>query len=319
MRVGDEDRRAPILDSVRCAIATRVGELNGLELAMVAATLHGDSIPGKDALLVGVAARALELLARDELPPDAVVQVADCLATGAAGTAGVPALLAEASDHQRALALGALRSLSAVGPLSGKTQHLKALGLTTLGAHGTVQLLSMLGLQSDAARSGPVLKAWPGPMEHGPQVRCLLQYHLLLSTRCAGGGAPGSSPEHVHKVVAESERILVSGGTPEAEGTGPGLEAVPLRFPRDRDAEFLALTAVVAAVRREVAEMGANNCNVHGTVMLHASHTPCLSCVGAMVQFRNMFPTVRLAVSFDARPPLALGRGGQGFDELRAV
>ena len=91
------------------------------------------------------------------------------------------------------------------------------------------------------------------------------------------------------------------------------LSSVSLRFPRDRDAEFLALTAIVAAAGRAVEELTADvddtdsqnmdetvniqasvEWNLRGSVHMRVSHTPCLSCVSAMLQFQKKFPDAKI-------------------------
>ncbi|CAE7337296.1 KIF13B [Symbiodinium natans] len=144
-------------------------------------------------------------------------------------------------------------------------------------AYLTTSALQQLGL---GATEGPA-EDWMD--QSTGQVLCSVSYDL----RIPGAGATLREPGRVH----------ASGGRPDADGLDL-LRAVALRFPRDRDAEFLALTSVVAAIRRAVGP-GLEMSEAEGSVRLHASHVPCLSCLGVMVQFREAFPKIELKVSFD--------------------
>lgn len=292
-----------VLGDVHAALAIRAAELNGLELAMVAATLPVGAC-GED-LRAAVSTRATELLARGGLAPDGVVQLVDGLA--AAGVA-VPPPLVEAFERYFAHTLGILQRVALVAHAAETAevlQELATLGLTTLGARGTERLLRTLEVLGEAPEhSGE--DELTGEQDRRPrgrhaaaaeasqQVRCSLQHHLLVSTSAAEGD------EHEHRALAEPGCVVHSGGRPAGGEVGP-LLSVALRFPRDRDAEFLALTKVIIDARQMAAEIGATDggWNLQGSVRLHVSHTPCLSCVAAMLQFRRAFPAVRLGVSFD--------------------
>jgi len=313
------------------ALAARVGELNGLELAMVASALP--SMAGDDdesGLLPAVISRTSTLLVEGRLASEAVVQLREGLLASAAGPAAVPPALREAFEAQAARTAALLRRVSEPGDASQEAvRALPALGLTTLGAQGTADLLRALGLLARGANGVDVrgdgleeegeeededgddepaayLQGVPTLDEEGgdasPQVLCSLRHHLLLSAEQEGGG-------WAHRALSEPGRVLRSGGQPDGDGGSAlalALEPVTLRFARDRDAEFLALSAVLASARRAAQEVGAagGGWKLHGTVRLHVTHTPCLSCVSAMLQLRRLLPDVRLRVSFDAaRPP----------------
>lgn len=88
-------------------------------------------------------------------------------------------------------------------------------------------------------------------------------------------------------------------------GAGPLLRPARLPFPaaavdRARCAEFQLLASLVAqaqtaGVLQNVPRAGAL---VSGTVCLYTTTAPCPSCVGVMVQLQQLFPLVRIAVSF---------------------
>merc|ERR1711879_1105923 len=92
----------------------------------------------------------------------------------------------------------------------------------------------------------------------------------------------GQESSRKHVTLAEEGVLLASGGA--ADEDGAGLKSVTLRFPRCRDAEFLALTALLGNLRRAASEAGASWWDARGRVQLRISQTPCLSCVSAMIQ-----------------------------------
>eukprot|EP00927_Polykrikos_kofoidii_P048040 TRINITY_DN42277_c0_g1_i1.p1 TRINITY_DN42277_c0_g1~~TRINITY_DN42277_c0_g1_i1.p1 ORF type:complete len:888 (-),score=121.96 TRINITY_DN42277_c0_g1_i1:62-2725(-) len=214
---------------------------------------------------------------------------------------------------------------------SAALRELQRVGLTTLGARRTSRLLASLGMPQGAPITQPVApKSTDGasPQGFGGEVTCLLAYHLLLSSALQPDKEDGCSSEvgeattgigvtnangqvskqqnaerdSVHWTLVQPGQRFCSGGQQEPLSVG-ALFAVELRFPRHRDAEFLALNAVVADIRKVAAEaqVADDTLEVHGNVRLQVSHTPCLSCVGAMVQFQRKFPFVKLHVNFDAR------------------
>eukprot|EP00811_Abedinium_folium_P032086 NODE_5267_length_1790_cov_3.877330.p1 GENE.NODE_5267_length_1790_cov_3.877330~~NODE_5267_length_1790_cov_3.877330.p1 ORF type:complete len:427 (-),score=108.15 NODE_5267_length_1790_cov_3.877330:329-1609(-) len=284
----------PALRSVHLALAERVDELNGQELAMVAATLRFD-LEGQEALLARVAERATALLAEKHLLPDAIVQLLDALEVGAVE---VPNALAEAFERLCMDTLAIMERLEAAdredNPAERKAalRDIQALRLTTLGTRGTSWLLHALALDS-APEAEP--RSWPlAAADRSPsQTRCLLDYRLEISRGADSSGADAT--------ISQRSVFLQSGGAPDKVGAG-ALKPVVLRFARGRDAEFLALSVVVGAVRRAADELGLASTawETAGDVQLHVSNPPCLSCVAAMVQFKQLFPAVCVSVSFES-------------------
>lgn len=275
------------LGAVREAIVDRIDELNSVELAMLAKTLYEE---GSGALVAKVARRAAALQRQGRLSADACCQVADLVAAhGESAPSELKEPLAELQARVRQL-LG--RPDAEQCP-----KQLEGLGMSTLGVSGTRELLRSLRLH------GPHAQAADSDASDG-SVACTVKYHLLVTAEA------GEAGEQVHRSLLEEGRVFESGEEPDPEGAG-ALQSAVLRFSRDKDAELLALTGVVAEARRAVLALDGrlqDEWHMRGQVWLHISQTPCLSCVSAMVQFRNMFPAVRLAVSFDAA---ALGRAGR--------
>eukprot|EP00929_Paragymnodinium_shiwhaense_P097298 TRINITY_DN59034_c0_g1_i2.p1 TRINITY_DN59034_c0_g1~~TRINITY_DN59034_c0_g1_i2.p1 ORF type:complete len:939 (-),score=231.37 TRINITY_DN59034_c0_g1_i2:676-3492(-) len=79
-----------------------------------------------------------------------------------------------------------------------------------------------------------------------------------------------------------------------------GLVAATLKHHRGGDGEFQALQSCARACLDELGldPLTGAGAAVEGEVWLHVSEVPCLSCVGAMAQFRRLFPKVSLCVSF---------------------
>lgn len=75
-----------------------------------------------------------------------------------------------------------------------------------------------------------------------------------------------------------------------------GFVAAILRHHRAGDGEFQALTCVAEAC---VSLDSTVPSNCVGDLWMHVSEVCCVSCCGAMVQFKNLFPHVNLHVSYD--------------------
>merc|ERR1711972_796550 len=74
---------------------------------------------------------------------------------------------------------------------------------------------------------------------------------------------------------------------------------------RKRDAEFRAMAHVAGVLRRllpdadsRMAERIWGGKQVEGWLQIYVTEVPCLSCLGAMVQFSKRFPNVKLRVSY---------------------
>eukprot|EP00747_Dinoflagellata_sp_TGD_P054349 gnl/TRDRNA2_/TRDRNA2_148962_c0_seq1.p1 gnl/TRDRNA2_/TRDRNA2_148962_c0~~gnl/TRDRNA2_/TRDRNA2_148962_c0_seq1.p1 ORF type:complete len:414 (+),score=62.22 gnl/TRDRNA2_/TRDRNA2_148962_c0_seq1:1-1242(+) len=270
------------LKCVREAVVVRIEELNALELAMLASTSSPGDLQLEVRTLAKISNHAVSLLHEDKLPPHAMVQLVDSLRLS---QVEIPEPIAKAYKEQCGLVLAAVRMIegSEGASLAMRLGKLQTLGLATLGAAGTKKMLQELGFEGGEHAHAPMALG-------AREAHCRLEHHLLISAERRDG-------LREHRSIAEHGRLLVSGDIPEPDGVD-ALVPVTLRFPRGRDAEFLALTAIVAAVRRTAAEVGATQWSVRGTAWLHISHPPCLSCVGAMLQFRCAYPDVKLIVSF---------------------
>ena len=99
------------------------------------------------------------------------------------------------------------------------------------------------------------------------------------------------------------EPTAVTSG-PASEAFELGLFAAVLRHPRGGDSEFQALQACARACLQDLGcnPIGApplDGSAVEGELWLHVSEVPCLSCVGAMAQFRKMFPDIKIHIAFN--------------------
>lgn len=66
---------------------------------------------------------------------------------------------------------------------------------------------------------------------------------------------------------------------------------VPVRHSRDADAEVVAI--------RKLAKKLSGKEQAKGSVQLAINEVPCVSCIGAMKQFADAYPRIRMAVSFE--------------------
>ncbi|CAK9033172.1 Hypothetical protein SCF082_LOCUS20372 [Durusdinium trenchii] len=260
-RPGQSNRsRLDLLGRLRQEAMAKVDELDGKELSMLSSAL----VPGEDDnLATRIMERAMGLHAKCQLAPDAVMQLRDHL-----HRMGMVCSLESAAEQ---LEDEALESLKKGDDVAAALQRLK---LTCLGQR-TESLLRRLGVTvgvpDEAAEDLSQAAAFG-------QVLCLVSYALQLGDES----------------LTEAGRVVASGG--KASGGVP-LKAVILRYPRERDAEFLALSSVLETLSQVPA---VSLRDVTGQLQLHVTHTPCLSCVWAMVQFREACPNVQLQVTFDS-------------------
>jgi len=80
--------------------------------------------------------------------------------------------------------------------------------------------------------------------------------------------------------------------------------SVPLAHDRSGHAEIQILSELFSQLDSSVVKQSAV-----GIVHLYVTHHPCLSCLGAVCQFRAAFPGVVVSVSYDWRPSVPRGGG----------
>ncbi|CAE8610380.1 unnamed protein product [Polarella glacialis] len=193
-------------------------------------------------------------------------------------------------------------------------QSFRELDLRSLGIKFTGRLLASLGIAESsqdgfvasarvqlAAEKAGLLRQDPGA---GSQNWCLFTYRLE-SDAAAGG------------LVAEETKglkVRSCGNDPAAlDLLDPPREAhlVAVRLSNDRlnhrrrDAEFRALAHCAGVLRTLIpdadtlmAERVRWGDRLHGWIRLYVTEVPCLSCLGAMVQFTKRFPRVELCVAY---------------------
>ncbi|CAK0807728.1 unnamed protein product, partial [Prorocentrum cordatum] len=195
-------------------------------------------------------------------------------------------------------------------------QEFRALNLRSLGIKYSGRILSELGLMdvgaeadfAEAARAqleadhAEMLLANPGG---GSQNWCLFRYQL---TATLVDGTTSSASE------LEGIRVRSCGNDPAVwELMEPPREAhlVAVKLSNDRlnhrrrDAEFRALAHVAGVMRSLFPDADALMAarfrwgeHVSGSLQIYVTEVPCLSCLGAMVQFSRRFPHVRIRVSY---------------------
>jgi len=178
----------------------------------------------------------------------------------------------------------------------------------SLGAVGTQMLLQRAGIAAavgvEPGHSRALASALRGAPRPGPgTVLCLAAYRL------SSGGRPA-----VAGTVLRRNRGASPGASPPVGAAPTLLQAVQLpgRRPVDRQAcaEFRALSELAAGIAGLGGGLGAPTT---GSVRLHVTEPPCLSCLGALLQFSRAHPGVDLSVSLDSallRYSGAAPRGG---------
>eukprot|EP00435_Cladocopium_sp_Y103_P073814 s44_g45.t1 len=261
----EKRRGSEILGRLRQQAVARVDQLEGKELSMLSSSLTEED----EMLAARIAAQAARLQEKNVLSPDAIVQLSDHLQRVGHRVPQLQQSLQELEDQTFRVLEGGGKDVA---------EKLQGLGLTSLGLR-TSSLLRRLGVVD-----GPPPTDDPGEMAAFGQVLCLVSYSLQLG----------------QESWAETGRIVASGS---AVPEGVPLQAVSLRFSRHRDAEFIALSSVLSTLGLSSDDRGtcsARGAEITGQLRLHVTHTPCLSCVWALVQFRDLCPNVQLQVTFDS-------------------
>lgn len=169
------------------------------------------------------------------------------------------------------------------------------LGLSYMGGRvPEAALRSVEQRREEAGRSGKLgVAAWLGAQLHGLGGLGSAQNRALQVEHCIWGGDIAElSATHGSKKMQDAHEDV----EPQADAglQGPGLVAAPLAGrPRSSHAEFQLL-------RRLTAQMG--NETWAGSIFLYVDRTPCISCVGALAQFRIRWPGVSVQVAYAFGP-----------------
>lgn len=188
------------------------------------------------------------------------------------------------------------------------------LNVTELDASSTAALLKRLGIDCDwpikedkekldweaeaesilwRVREIPVLEAHPVPN------RGQTFGHVEWSLRCAGTEASkhgrlilrsGHGYDRKPEGSLKDREEVVQ----RAQSVEPLVPLVLDGFSREADSEIQAL----AAVLREAEGLQSLGSEILGEVRLLVDQTPCLSCMGAMAQFRALLPEVKVSCHF---------------------
>lgn len=167
---------------------------------------------------------------------------------------------------------------------------MKSLEVASVGDTHTRRLLDSLRITETTAQFWQRGKLAVGARAgHGP--RTGVQNWCFFHVRLEEGS-----------VVVEAHGLANSTVTATVPDTS-GLVAVQLHFDRVRhrswDAEFRALASIIDSAREIRRRVPASP--VSGVAQLFVTDVPCISCVGAMAQFRRRFPGISLSVSWDVR------------------
>lgn len=223
--------------------------------------------------------------------------------------------------EQLAEVIEVLQSVAFPVDAASYAKALSDMGLFHAGPHYTRELLARLGVAgvppwlTAAARA--LTQADNAPEAAG--IVCVVEYAITLGQADLAGvagrrlvvseGRPAGAPP------GWSEDLPGDPGPGATEGPGlqPGREegwrgeerlvSVPLAHDRSGHAEFRALSELLASVQAKGAALaGWHGAAAEGWVRLYVTHHPCLSCVGAICQFRAALPRVAVSVAYDWHP-----------------
>lgn len=226
----------------------------------------------------------------------------------------MPLTLRKLSDFDRALAVQDYRD------------HLSSFSLVGLGFTYTCQMLELLGIQ---LLQGPEREAWQRTAQEAANAIAGTGNQSDMSKNAeAQEGLKVCRTVCVYCFSLHSPQLGSRSAGPMAVTSGPanddhqlGLFAATLKHHRGGDGKFQALQACArASMDLGCQPIGApplDGSAVEGELWLHVSEVPCLSCVGAMAQFRKVFPDVALRLSFNLGRQPSQEKGAQAEMDSR--
>eukprot|EP00928_Gymnodinium_smaydae_P026138 TRINITY_DN20611_c0_g1_i1.p1 TRINITY_DN20611_c0_g1~~TRINITY_DN20611_c0_g1_i1.p1 ORF type:complete len:958 (-),score=120.14 TRINITY_DN20611_c0_g1_i1:11-2884(-) len=234
----------------------------------------------------------------DIVDPDAWRRVTNWIEMRAGGaedfvgsSAGMALEWPRLSDFDRALAV------------QDYQDHLASFNVIGLGYNYTWRVLQKLGV---ILPSGPELEAWKADAtaaaasarNQSDESKNIEAQEGLKACRTVCVHRFSLKREATEETVVCGP-VGVASGQP-VEAWELGLVAATLKHNRGGDGEFQALQACARACydSLHLDPLRGEGSQAHGELWLHVTEVPCLSCVGAMAQFRALFPNVALHVSF---------------------
>lgn len=210
------------------------------------------------------------------------------------------------------------RSMATSGQVEAYQTRLRSLGLVTFGYEHTQRLFSELRLAEGRSWDPAEAAAMPGWTTNARRSTCARRHELRVGQAMLQD--PGSVFTSAFASSGEDAACdfvvaWLGHGKTDAPQTG--------RASRSGDAECRAIVDTHGLISRAAAEQGASE--VRGSISLHTSGVPCLSCVGIAAQFKRCYPGVAFCFTFAPREhgwengpevsaaPLT-ARGAQGCD-----
>lgn len=194
--------------------------------------------------------------------------------------------------HLERFASACARNRPAAADVAAYRQILERMDIVTMGAHYTERFLQHFGILCPAndpfvADGRRLIQKWRvDESARDPTSRTIFhraQCAWQLGMRCGNSAASD----------ALADGVFESGEPTDGGPEQYGLVVCRLRHPREGDAEIQALCAALrtSVMRGRAAPPGV-------ALNLHLSDVPCLSCLGATLQFHFRYPGM-LRVSFD--------------------
>jgi len=289
------------LDAVAGQVTRRIKDCQPMHLAQIAwAFSRFLRSSDKTGLIAAIASEA-SLRARD-FAAQSLIDVYDALLFFETPPSGsvrslVSDLACNIEDRMKEFCKLCAEGSPAAAQVASYRQFIEGCEIVTLGVHHTTQILQRCGLLrepgsffADDARK--LVASWRAEqVAVDPTGRSAFHRSQCVWRLRASSGTAQAAQSLADGIFAS--------GVAVAEGERHGLVPCRLRHHRGGDAEFRALCAALGTSAMHGARSRSSVSPVlHLNLDLHISEVPCVSCLGAMLQFNCRCPGV-LKVSFD--------------------
>eukprot|EP00933_Yihiella_yeosuensis_P043044 TRINITY_DN37761_c0_g1_i1.p1 TRINITY_DN37761_c0_g1~~TRINITY_DN37761_c0_g1_i1.p1 ORF type:complete len:811 (+),score=145.95 TRINITY_DN37761_c0_g1_i1:34-2466(+) len=187
------------------------------------------------------------------------------------------------------------KGLAAPSEIAEYQRRLRQVGLVTFGYEHTASLFEELSLKEGRSWEHSEASSMQGWTTNARRTTVARRFAISVGHRnLQDGGTIFTSAFASAQEDAQSDFPVVWLGQGKADSPTVG------RAGRSGDAECRAILATHEALKQAVQEEGTDN--VTGSLAIHTSGVPCLSCVGVAAQFKRCYPRVSFCFSFVNRP-----------------
>ncbi|CAE8702724.1 unnamed protein product, partial [Polarella glacialis] len=187
------------------------------------------------------------------------------------------------------------KGLAAPAEVVEYQRRLRNVGLVTFGYEHTSGLFDELRLREGRSWESAEASSMPGWTTNARRTTVARRYTLSVGQRrLEDPGSIFTSAFASGQEDAASEFHVVWLGQGKADSPNAG------RAGRSGDAECRAMLDTHEVLKKAIQDEGTDE--IVGSLAIHTSGVPCLSCVGVAAQFKRCYPKVSFCFTFMNRP-----------------